>query len=213
MIIMQLNGLSKAYGAEDILTNIKLEVKSKDRIAIVGRNGSGKSTLLKIMASELSHDTGEIIRPKGVNNGYLSQHTDLDSDETIWNEMMTCFHHLLKQEKELRHLEEKMGEASSLSSSEYTQLLEEYDRKQQAFERNGGYTYEADIKSVLSGLSFDSFDYDTHINTLSGGQKTRLALGKLLLKKPDLLILEDRKSTRLNSSHVAISYAVFCLKK
>src|SRR5699024_5260629 len=191
MIIMQLNGLSKAYGAEDILSNIKLEVKSKDRIAIVGRNGSGKSTLLKIMAGELSHDTGEIIRPKGVNTGYLSQHTDLDSDETIWNEMMTCFHHLLKQEKELRHLEEKMGEASSLSSSEYTQLLEEYDRKQQAFERNGGYTYEADIKSVLSGLSFDSFDYDTHINTLSGGQKTRLALGKLLLKKPDLLILDE----------------------
>src|SRR5690625_245528 len=191
MIIMQLNGLSKAYGAEDILSNIKLEVKSKDRIAIVGRNGSGKSTLLKIMAGELSHDTGEIIRPKGVNTGYLSQHTDLDSDETIWNEMMTCFHHLLKQEKELRHLEEKMGEASSLSSSEYTQLLEEYDRKQQAFERNGGYNYEADIKSVLSCLSFESFDYDTHINTLSGGQKTRLALGKLLLKKPDLLILDE----------------------
>lgn len=191
MIIMQLNGLSKAYGAEDILTNIKLEVKSKDRIAIVGRNGSGKSTLLKIMAGELSYDTGEIIRPKGVNTGYLSQHTDLDSEETIWNEMMNCFRHLLKQEKELRYLEEKMGEASSLSSAEYTQLLEEYDRKQQAFERNGGYTYEADIKSVLSGLSFDSFDYDTHINTLSGGQKTRLALGKLLLKKPDLLILDE----------------------
>lgn len=191
MIIMQLNGLSKAYGAEDILTNIKLEVKSKDRIAIVGRNGTGKSTLLKIMAGELSYDSGEIIKPKDLKIGYLSQHTDLDSDETIWNEMVECFSYLITQEKELRRLEEKMGEAGTLSSDDYSKLLEDYDRKQQAFEVSGGYTYEAEIKAVLSGLNFDSFDYDTSINTLSGGQKTRLALGKLLLKKPDLLILDE----------------------
>jgi len=191
MIIMQLNELSKSFGAETILTNIKLEIKSKERVAIVGRNGAGKSTLLKIMAGELSYDSGEIIKPKDVKVGYLSQHTGLDSNESIWNEMMEVFEHLIEQEKELRNLEEKMGHAQDLSPEEYETLLQNYDRSQQSFETNGGYTYEAEIKSVLSGLDFSKFDYDTPINTLSGGQKTRLALGKLLLRKPDLLILDE----------------------
>src|SRR5699024_1505431 len=175
--------------AEDILNNIKLEVKSRDRIAVVGRNGSGKSTLLKIMADELSYDSGEIIRPKDLNVGYLSQHTDLDSHQSIWNEMLECFDHLLEQEKELRLLEEQMGN-TSLSSHEYTKVLEEYDRKQQAFQVNGGYTYETEIKSVLSGLNFDDFDYNTPINTLSGGHKTRLALDMSLFLEQHLLILD-----------------------
>ncbi|HLR52518.1 MAG TPA: ABC-F family ATP-binding cassette domain-containing protein [Candidatus Avamphibacillus sp.] len=191
MIIMQLNDLSKSFGAETILTNIKLEIKNKERVAIVGRNGAGKSTLLKIMAGELSYDSGEMIKPKDVKVGYLSQHTGLDSNESIWNEMMEVFEHLLEQEKELRNLEEKMGHAQDLSPEEYETLLQNYDRSQQSFETNGGYTYEAEIKSVLSGLDFSKFDYDTPINTLSGGQKTRLALGKLLLRKPDLLILDE----------------------
>ncbi|WP_264741134.1 ABC-F family ATP-binding cassette domain-containing protein [Cytobacillus firmus] len=192
MILLQVNQLAKNFGADPILTNIKLEVQTRDRIALVGRNGAGKSTLLKIIAGQMTYDSGEIIKPKEVTIGYLAQNTGLESELSIWDEMLTVFSHLQKQEKQLRSLEEQMADPDVLNKSDaYERILKEYDKLQVDFKENGGYQYEADIRSILHGLNFSSLGYDTKISSLSGGQRTRMALGKLLLTKPDILILDE----------------------
>ncbi|CEG25380.1 ABC-F family ATP-binding cassette domain-containing protein [Bacillus sp. B-jedd] len=192
MILLQVNQLEKYYGADQILSNIKLELQNRDRAALVGRNGAGKSTLLKIIAGQIGHDGGEIIKPKDVTIGYLAQNTGLESSLSIWDEMLKVFEPLRKLEASLRELEGQMAAPAVFGNQvQYDRVLKEYDELQVRFTEMGGYQYEADIRSVLHGLNFHTFDYSTSISSLSGGQKTRLALGKLLLGKPDILILDE----------------------
>src|SRR5690606_3570512 len=129
MILLQVNQLAKSFGADPILSNIKLEVQTQDRIALVGRNGAGKSTLLKIIAGQISYDSGDIIKPKDVTIGYLAQNTGLESNRSIWDEMLTEFEHLRLLEKELRQLEKQMSDPEAIKNEdEYKRILSDYDK-------------------------------------------------------------------------------------
>src|SRR5699024_10068822 len=153
MILMQINNLIKSFGGSVLFQDIQLEVKSNDRIAIVGRNGAGKSTLLKIMTGEIPYDEGEFYYPKDIQIGYLAQHNDIDSNKTIWDEMLTVFADLQQEEHALHSFTEKIEQTSDQGNYD-EKLLHEYSARQEQFAELGGYRYKSDVKGVLTGLGF-----------------------------------------------------------
>ncbi|EOH89352.1 ABC-F family ATP-binding cassette domain-containing protein [Enterococcus villorum] len=190
MLLLQANQIARHFGAEILFENIHLEISTGARIALVGRNGAGKSTLLKILAGIERPDEGNIAKNKTATLGYLAQDTGLDSSETVWNEMLKAFDTIRKMEKRMRQLEVLISESTTDRRSNDS-LLKEYDKLQHDFSDKNGYSYENEIRSVLHGFKFDSSFYDQKINELSGGQRTRLALARMLLQHPDILILDE----------------------
>ncbi|MDN3042465.1 ABC-F family ATP-binding cassette domain-containing protein [Enterococcus faecium] len=190
MILLQANQIARHFGAEVLFENIHLEISTGARVALVGRNGAGKSTLLKIIAGIEAPDDGKIAKNKTATLGYLAQDTGLDSNETVWNEMLKAFEQVRQMEQRMRELEIFISEGTP-DTPAYTSYLKEYDRLQHDFSDRNGYGYENEIRSVLHGFKFDSSFYDQKIDTLSGGQRTRLALARILLQHPDILILDE----------------------
>ncbi len=192
MIILQAQNVARYFGADLLFDQISMEIQDQDRIALVGRNGSGKSTLLKIIAGIEEPDEGRVMKPKDITIGYIEQRTGLISDKTIWEEMLTVFEDIIQLEQRMTETEERLSSEEVLGDETlYQETLKQYDQIQNQFMNQNGYAYESEIRSVLHGFKFYEEDYHRPISELSGGQKTRLALARLLLEKRDLLILDE----------------------
>lgn len=192
MLVLSCNNINKTYGIEPILEDISFNVENGDKIGIIGLNGSGKTTLLNILSGEVPKDSGNIYLQKDMTLGYLKQHTNIESNKTIFDECLEVFQDLIEMEKDLRTLEEKISlEGSKGETKELSLLMDEYAHLSEKFTNLNGYGYKSEIKGILKGLGFLEEDFEKIVNILSGGQKSRLLLAKLLLQKPDILLLDE----------------------
>ena len=187
-MILSCSNITKSFGDKHILKQVSFHLEDHEKAAIVGINGAGKTTLLKIMIGELSADEGVVALSKGTTIGYLAQHQDLDSENTIYEALLEVKRPVIQMEERIRSLELKMHSASG---DTLEAMLAEYSRLNHAFELADGYAYKSEVTGVLKGLGFSEDEFTKAINTLSGGQKTRVSLGKLLLTKPDVLLLDE----------------------
>lgn len=187
-MILSCNNISKAFIENTVLKNISFHVEEKERVAIIGNNGAGKSTLLKIIMKELTPDDGEVIISKNKTLGYLAQHQNLAGEQSIYDELLSVKEDIINLEKRMRSIEETMKHAAGDSLSD---LMDTYTRLTHEFELKNGYAYKSEIVGVLKGLGFSEDDFSKQTDKLSGGQKTRVALGKLLLTKPDIILLDE----------------------
>lgn len=187
-MILSCKDITKSYGTDIILKKINFNLEEHEKAAVVGVNGAGKTTLFKIITDNLSYDDGQLYIPKNTTIGYLEQNVDIRSEKTIYEEMLSVFESIFELEEKLHSMERKM---SSLSDSEYSSFMEQYARLQHEFEESDGYSCKSRINGVLKGLGFTEEEYSQQVCTLSGGQKTRVFLGKLLLMKPDILLLDE----------------------
>ena len=186
MAILTATDLSKYFGAQDVFSGVSVQIARDDKVGLVGRNGVGKTTLLRILAGLEEPDSGRVQKARGLRVGYLPQDPDLSGERTLYGEMLTAFRDLLAMQERLRDLESAMADPES---GDEVMLL--YDKLLHEFETAGGYLYESQIRRVLGGLSFGEEEYDYPLNMLSGGQRTRALLGRLLLEDPDLLLLDE----------------------
>lgn len=190
MILLQANNVMRRFGADVLFQDINLQIQEHGRTALVGRNGAGKTTLLKMIAGITSPDEGTISKSKDLTIGYLAQDQGLDSQNSIWAELDLVFAPLHKMEKQIHQLENQLASLDP-ATKEFQLTTEKYSQLQSAFKKQGGFEYESRMRGILKGFGFEEADYQTAINSLSGGQKTKLALAKILLQSPDLLILDE----------------------